>query len=220
MFHNPQFPWTKKMILFVYITPMVTLGALSLVLYALYKAYRRHNTLLRLYLLWAHVFSLTLLFASLIQGVFSYHGLAVIFTWQRIPPVSNQVIGVLAGGGLLACGYIMRTLFLKLAPSTDWQVERHPRRFIVQVAFLPALFALVLLGAIALKVRSMQFLVMMGTPLILLIGILAFSLPLSGKMILVKNFPIDRFSPAALLGAVATALAILYLAGHGIRLGF
>jgi hypothetical protein len=219
MFHNPMTVWAKNLILVVYAFPMVMLLLLVVFLYYWWRGLRRSNSLLRLYVHWAYVFGFVLLFASLVQGIFLYQGLAVIFTWFRIPQVANQVIGTLAAAGLLACGFLLRTVFLRLAPSSEWQVEQHPQRFTFLVALVPIAFTFLLLGPIAYRVRSFQYLVWLACPFILLTGILAFSTPLTGKVSLVRNFPIDRFSPVVLAVGVLTGVAVLYLTGHGIRIG-
>ncbi len=220
MFHNPLASWDRQFIFLVYSSPIVFMGVIAMLSSSLLQRNRRSNSLLRLYLTWGYILSFALFLGSFLQGVFTYHGLAVIFVWFKIPKVTNQVLGILFGAVLLASGFLHRNIWLKLAPSIDWQVEQHPKQFIVRVGFIPAILTFLLIGVLAFKVKSIQYLVLLASPLLFLAGILAFSLPLGGKMTLVRNFPIDKFSPKVLVVFIGAMLAMLYLAGHGLRIGF
>lgn len=212
--------WFPKLIMVSYIAPVLFSFFSAIFFYYILTLLKRTPYLLRLYCLWGYIISVALFFCSFIHGVFAYKSFAVILMWYKIPNQFNYLLAIFGVIGLGVVGLFLGLWFLKLTPSQDLNVHKHPRKFLLQFALLPTVLgaAIIVLFLVKKWQDSIPLLVVPSGIFVMLIFTIARTEPLEERITIVKNLPTGRFSLLALLICILFITLAKYLTINGINL--
>jgi hypothetical protein len=214
--HTIYSQWRPASVAIVYAMPVLFSLTCSLASGWLYGRLRRTPGYLRVYLLWAHVFSLVLLASGFVVGLFLYQGLAVPLNWYGVDRKVSRALGGIFLVLIALAGLLFRQWWLKTAPSAAWKVERSPRRYLLQVALLPAWAGCLAILPVAWRVQAQGLMVILGCVCMLALTAVAGTFATNTPLILVKDGSLARFSWFNLLGFGLAVAFMLYTAGHGL----
>lgn len=213
---TPTESWNRLKVLLVYGFPIGLSFVFVLLSYRFYVAIKRTNDLLKIYVLWWHIFSVSMLCGSLIHGVAVYKSLAVVVAWLGMPKVINTIFGLIGLIVLGVWGSFWGNFFVKMCPSQRYEVHLYPKLFMLQVAILPAVLGSIVLGLLLLRAVSIPILIFLSGVWLMLTVATLLKEGSFEKILLVKDFPLDRFQLIPLVLCVLFLWLAKMLAIYGI----
>ncbi|MCU0451117.1 MAG: hypothetical protein MUC97_14970 [Bernardetiaceae bacterium] len=214
--HTAYDQWSPASVALVYMMPVLFALGCSVASWWLYGRLRRTPGYLRVYVLWIHVLSVVLLLSSFVLGLFLYQGLAVPLNWYGVDRKVSRAFGGLFLLLTALAGLLFRQWWLKTAPSASWKVERSPKKYLLQVALLPAWAGCLAILPVAWRVQAQGLMVMLGCVCMLTLTAVAGTFAKNEPLVLVKDNSLAQFSWLNLTMFGLAIAFMLYTAGHGL----